>query len=104
MRVRIASIPPYSFAVSPCFDSAKQGRGIAHESRRSRPRFMLEIEIDKRADVVEEIDNIYESSWESGVHPSEKSMLILSVEKKPSDLKHAALIVRTRELIKQNHQ
>ncbi len=59
-------------------------------------------ESERRITTKHEVDNIYENSLETEMNVGEKANFILQHERKGSDIKHAALIIKTKELIKQN--
>lgn len=59
-------------------------------------------ESDKRLSATNEYASIYETSWETGINPGDIAVAILRSKTKDSDLKRSALVIKTKELIKQN--
>ena len=59
-------------------------------------------ESDNRISATDEYASIYETSWETGVSPADIAVAILRSKTKNHDLKRCALVIKTKELIKQN--
>lgn len=59
-------------------------------------------ESDKRISATNEYASIYESSWETGINPEDVAVAILRSRTKNEALKRSALVIKTKELIKQN--
>lgn len=59
-------------------------------------------ESDRRIATTEEYASIYETSWETGVNTADIAVAILRSKTENPDLKRSALVIKTKELIKQN--